>query len=142
MFTTDSNLVPETHNLLITLSDLGSKPDYSEEQRMTLRQALLLLKTHADYQIFGVCADSLEQGIKALQEYTQAFEYTLDPVSNTQEGSVYIKFNPNRNLFHVAPYSGEFTGVLISYQSEDGGGYEGHEGHNGTYGHFPLDLFH
>lgn len=138
MFTTDSNLVPETHNLLIALSDLGSKPDYSEEQRMTLRQALLLLKTYADYQIFGVCADSLEQGIKALQEYTQAFEYTLAPVSNTQEGAVYIKFNPNRSFVHIDPYSGEFTGVLISYQSEDRGG---HEGHNGTYGHFPLDLF-
>jgi hypothetical protein len=138
MFTTDSNLVPETHNLLIALSDLGSKPDYSEEQRMTLRQALLLLKTHADYQIFGVCADSLAQGIKALREYTQAFDYTLDPVSNTQEGAVYIKFNPNRSFVHVDPYSGEFKGVLISYQSEDNGG---NEGHNGTYGHFPLDLF-
>jgi hypothetical protein len=138
MFTPDRNLVPETHNLLIALSDLGSKPDYSKEQRMTLRQALLLLKTHADYQIFGVCADSLAQGIKALQEYTQAFEYTLTPVSNTQEGAVYIKFNPNRSLFHVDPYSGEFTGVLISYQSNDS---EGNEGHNGTYGHFPLDLF-
>jgi Domain of unknown function (DUF1824) len=138
MFTTDSNLVPETHNLLIALSDLGSKPDYSEEQRMTLRRALLLLKTHADYQIFGVCADSLEQGIKALQEYIHAFEYAIAPVSNTQEGAVYIKFNPNRSLFHVAPYSGEFKGVLISYQSEDNGS---NEGHNGTYGHFPLDLF-
>jgi Domain of unknown function (DUF1824) len=138
MFTTDSNLVPETHKLLIALSDLGSKPDYSEEQRMSLRQALLFLKTHADFQIFGVCADSLEQGIKALQEYTQAFEYTLDPVSNTLEGGVYIKFNPNRSFVHIDPYSGEFTGVLISYQSEES---EGHEGHNGTYGHFPLDLF-
>jgi Domain of unknown function (DUF1824) len=136
MFPTDrANLVPETHNLLIALSDVGSKPDYSEEQRMTLRQALLFLKTHTDYQIFGVCADSLEQGIKALQAYTQAFEYALDPVSNAQAGAVYIKFNPQSRLFHVAPYSGEFTGVLISYQSEEG------EGHNGTYGHFPLDLF-
>lgn len=139
MFSTDSShLVPDTHNLLIALSDVGSKPDYSEEQRMTLRQALLFLKTHTDYQIFGVCADSLERGIKALQEYTRAFEYALEPIRSKQDGAVYIKFNPSRSLFHVAPYSGEFTGVLISYQSED---REGQEAHNGTYGHFPLDLF-
>jgi hypothetical protein len=131
--------IAEAHNILTALSDMGSKPEYSEERSMKLREALLFLKAHTDYQIFGVCADSFERGMAALQEYTQAFGYSFDPVSRSEEGAIYIKFNPNRSLFHVAPYSGEYEGVLISYQSDDGDGNS--ERHNGTYGHFPLDLF-
>jgi hypothetical protein len=131
----DELTISEAHNILVTLSDLGNEPDYSEQKKATLREALLFLKEQTDYQIFGVCADSLVQGIAALEEYTQAFAYTLPPVNSSQEGSVYIKFNPNRNLLHASSYSGEYKGILISYQSD----YS--DGHNGTYGHFPLDLF-
>lgn len=131
----DALTISDAHNILIALSDLGNKPIYSEEQKASLREALLFLKAHTDYQIFGVCADSLAQGTTALEEYTQAFAYTLPPISSNQEGSVYIKFNPNRNLFHASSYSGEYKGVLVSYQSD----YS--DGHSGTYGHFPLDLF-
>jgi hypothetical protein len=131
----DELTISDAHNILFRLSDLGNKPIQSDEQKALLREALLFLKAHTDYQIFGMCADSLTQGIAALEEYTQAFSYTLPPINNSQNGPVYIKFNPNRNLFHASPYSGEYKGVLVSYQSD----YK--DGHNGTYGHFPLDLF-
>jgi hypothetical protein len=131
----DELTISDAHNILIALSDLGNTSIYSEEQKAILREALLFLKVHTDYQIFGVCADSLVQGTAALEAYTRAFAYTLPPIHSDWDGSVYIKFNPNRNLFHTSPYSGEYKGVLVSYQSD----YS--DGHNGTYGHFPLDLF-
>ncbi|WP_019498178.1 DUF1824 family protein [Pseudanabaena sp. PCC 6802] len=131
----DELTISDAHDILVALSDLGNKPVCSEEQKESLRKALLFLKAHTDYQIFGVCADSLVQGTTALEEYAQAFAYNLPPIDSDRDGSVYIKFNPNRNLFHASSYSGEYKGVLVSYQSD----YS--DGHNATYGHFPLDLF-
>ncbi|MBW4516197.1 MAG: DUF1824 family protein [Timaviella obliquedivisa GSE-PSE-MK23-08B] len=100
-----------------------------------VQQALLLAASQSDYQMLGVCADTLEQGILALQGYAEALSYSptfnLEPV----EGSVYIKFNPNSAKCYASPYDGEHRGVLVSCQSADDADV------NETYGHLPLDLF-
>jgi hypothetical protein len=105
------------------------------QERASLRQALLQVAAAADYHIFGVCADSLEQGVAALESYLQALGYPTEVALNSVEGSVYIKCNPGRKLCYAQPYTGEYSGVLVSCQSDDP------DGVNDTYGHFPLDLF-
>lgn len=103
--------------------------------RDSLQQALLLAASQSDYQMLGVCADTLEQGIRALEGYAKALSYSpnldLEPV----EGSVYIKFNPNSAKSYASPYDGEHRGVLVSCQSADDTDL------NEMYGHLPLDLF-
>lgn len=111
---------------------LGSKEPLD---RGHIQQALLLAASQSDYQMLGVCADTLEQGIRALEDYAKALSYrpnlNLEPV----EGSVYIKFNPNSDKCYASPYDGEHRGVLVSCQSADDTDL------NEMYGHLPLDLF-
>jgi len=88
--------------------------------------------------MLGVCASSLQEGFSALTPYLEAIGYnpaTLEDSGFEFEGPVYIKFNGKRESYHADSYTGEYRGVLVSCQSEDG------EGVNGTYGHLPLDLF-
>jgi Domain of unknown function (DUF1824) len=103
--------------------------------RNSIQQALLLAASQSDYQMLGVCADTLEQGIQALEDYAKALSYSpnlnLEPV----EGSVYIKFNPNSAQCYASPYDGEHRGVLVSCQSAEATDL------NEMYGHLPLDLF-
>ncbi|MEE3718746.1 DUF1824 family protein [Tumidithrix elongata RA019] len=126
-----------TEAILIAASDLD--PNSLTEPEI-VRKALLSLATASDYQIFGVCADSQIQGHLALKAYTKAFGYEVPPTigkaSQNSEHGIYIKFNPRTNLCHEDTYSGKYRGVLVSYQSDFA------DGHCGTYGHFPLDLFH
>jgi hypothetical protein len=105
------------------------------QERTSLRQALLQVTAAADYHIFGVCADSLEQGVTALNSYLRALGYPTEVAFNPVDGAVYIKSNPGRKLCYAQPYTGEYSGVLVSCQSDDP------DGVNDTYGHFPLDLF-
>lgn len=114
--------------------DRPSLPDTPEEQE-TLRQALLLVAKHSEYQILGICAETFEQGYLALTSYSAALgcsiEFNLEPIP----GVVYIKFNPKSGLHYVDTYQGEHRGVLVSCQSA----YE--SGINEMYGHLPLNLF-
>lgn len=121
------------HSILKGFSSLkrgGEEP----QDRDRIQQALLLAASQSDYQILGVCADSLEQGLGALSGYAKALGYSpnlnLEPV----EGSVYIKFNPNGRSY-ASPYGGEHRGVLVSCQSAE------ETDVNEMYGHLPLDLF-
>jgi uncharacterized protein with PIN domain len=108
-----------------------------------VRQAVLLVASQSDYQMLGVCADTLEQGIGALATYGRALGYepnlelgaTLAVSAKPQEGAVYIKFNPNSAQCYASPYDGEHRGVLISCQSAE------ETDVNEMYGHLPLDLF-
>ncbi|XGV97013.1 MAG: DUF1824 family protein [Leptolyngbya sp. BL-A-14] len=100
-----------------------------------VRQALLLVAAHSDYQILGICADTVEQATIALQSYLAALGYKTIPEVTLLEGPVYVKFNPKTNRCHVAPYMGSYHGVLVSCQSA----YDGDV--NETFGHLPLDLF-
>lgn len=118
------------------LKQFGIEPGAEEPvDQESLQQALLLAASQSDYQMLGVCADSLEQGIQALEGYAKALSYSpnldLEPI----EGSVYIKFNPNSAKCYASSYDGEHRGVLVSCQSADDTDI------NEMYGHLPLDLF-
>jgi len=103
----------------------------------TLEEALRLVADESDFQIFGVCASSLEEGINALTRYVQALGYALPEDYQLDEikGSAYIKFNPKAGLLYTDGYQGDHRGVLVSCQSA----YD--DGLNEMYGHLPLDLF-
>jgi Domain of unknown function (DUF1824) len=108
----------------------------SEAERDAVRQALLLLTQHSDYQILGVCADSARQGIQALADYATALKLPLPEAwPEPLAGAVYLKLNPKLGRCYIDTYTGEHRGVLISYQSA----YD--DGINEMYGHLPLDLF-
>lgn len=100
-----------------------------------VRQSLLLVAAHSDYQIFGICADTIHQATTALEAYLIALGYKATPEIPALEGSVYVKFNPERDRCHAAPYTGTHRGVLVSCQSAYAGDV------NETFGHLPLDLF-
>jgi Domain of unknown function (DUF1824) len=101
----------------------------------TLRAALALVRDHSDYQIFGICADSIAQGQQALERYLAALGYGDAPAIPAVEGPVYIKYNPKLQRCHADGYTGHHRGVLVSCQSA----YDGDI--NETFGHLPLDLF-
>ncbi|WP_421654856.1 DUF1824 family protein [Leptothermofonsia sp. ETS-13] len=100
-----------------------------------VRQALLLVANHSDYQIFGICADSSDQAAIALMNYLKALGYEQMPEVSAQEGPVYVKFNPKTGRCHADTYTGGHRGVLVSCQSA----YDGDV--NETFGHLPLDLW-
>jgi hypothetical protein len=101
-----------------------------------IRSALLLVVDQSDYQIFGICADSFDQGKQTLSSYLTALNYEEMPnVSDVTDGVVYIKYNPKTGRSHAEPYTGSHRGVLVSCQSA----YDGDV--NETFGHLPIDLF-
>ncbi|WP_088893287.1 DUF1824 family protein [Leptolyngbya ohadii] len=107
----------------------------SSGDRAQLRQALLQVVAESDYQMLGICADSIEQGQKALVSYAKALGYPPNLEVQCIDGPVYIKFNSKAMSCYSSPYEGEHRGVLVSCQSTDG------EGINEMYGHLPIDLF-
>jgi Domain of unknown function (DUF1824) len=106
-----------------------------EPDLAALRQALLQVAQASDYQILGICAGSLAEGVQALESYATALDYQPMLSATPIEGAVYIKFNPTTGLCYANPYSGSYRGVLVSCQSA----YE--SGVNEMFGHLPLDLF-
>lgn len=100
-----------------------------------VRQALLLVVNHSDYQIFGVCADTVDQAAIALSTYLTALGYEEKPDMSTLSGPVYVKYNPKTGRCSVDTYTGSHRGVLVSCQSAYDGAI------NDTFGHLPLDLF-
>lgn len=122
------------------LGDLRDRPTISDpEERDRLVAALQVLQSAADYQMFGVCAESQAAGLQGLQAYTRHFgaeiPTTLLAELPSLAGPVYLKFNPRSQRLYVDTYDGTYRGVLISFQSDIADGY------NGTQGHFPLELF-
>lgn len=103
--------------------------------RTQLRAALQLVAQHSDYQMLGVCADSLAQAQKALKAYATALGYSPEVAVEALQGSVYLKFNPRSNRCYADSYPGDHRGVLVSCQSAEA------DGINQMYGHLPLDLF-
>lgn len=99
------------------------------------RQALHIVADRSDYQIFGICADTVAEANQALQDYLAVLQYDDRPTLTPLEGPVYVKYNPHTGLCHAAPYGGEYRGVLVSCQSA----YD--QDINETFGHLPLDLF-
>lgn len=127
--------VEEAQQLLKPFNCIEGKTVNSEAEKAQIRQALLVLAEHSDYQILGICADTVAQGLSALKSYAQALGYEPNLELEPVEGSVYIKFNPKSGLCYLDSYTGTHRGVLVSCQSA----YEGRI--NEMYGHLPLDLF-
>lgn len=100
-----------------------------------VRVALLCVRDHSDYQIFGICADTSEEAIATLHHYLKALNYSQAPTPTPVDGVVYLKFNPKTGFCHLDSYIGHHRGVLISCQSA----YDGDI--NETFGHLPLNLF-
>lgn len=128
--------------------------DREPVERSILQQAVQQVAEASDYQILGICADSLEVGLLALQQYALALNYSLpahlpEPAGAELTGSVYIKFNPRSGFCHASPYSGSHRGVLVSCQpagNQVAGDQAAGDRPAGktlceTYGHLPIDLF-
>lgn len=130
--------VEEAQKILENYSCIDTKSVDSEAEKNLLRQALLLFISKSDYQNLGICADSAAEGFLALESYLNAlgYEAAINRADNTSfVGSVYIKFNTQRESYYLDSYTGKYRGVLVSCQSSQ------NESINGTYGHLPLDLF-
>ena len=130
-----ASITVEQANTLLKSFDCANPRNDSEVSPQTLQDALLTLHHHADYHIFGICADTIAQGMATLTEYAKALDDALEVAPPSWEGPVYIKYNTKTGLFHVDTYVGTHRGVLVSFQSA----YD--HGVNDLYGHFPLDLF-
>lgn len=119
---------------------LDSRSLTTSTDQLALQQALLLVGAASDRQLFGVCADSLAQGMEALCSYLQALEYEPEKYADTYilepiDGPVFIKCNPERSKCYRESYTGHHRGVLVSCQSDL------EDGLNETYGHLPLNLW-
>lgn len=131
----DLDHVQQAQAALANFAGIESPPLQTPAAKEQVKTALLSLAQAADYQMFGILAESCDQGMAALQAYAQAFGCDLPSSWQPVDGPTYIKFNPNLGSCHTDGYTGEHRGVLVSYQSER------NETINQTYGHFPLDLF-
>ncbi|MBD2041646.1 DUF1824 family protein [Microcoleus sp. FACHB-672] len=127
--------IKEAQQILAPFNCIETKSVESESEKVLIRQALLLLAAHSDYQILGICAGTPEQGLLALESYAKALGHEASLDISKAEGAVYIKFNPLTGLCYFDSYTGKHRGVLISCQSS----YQ--DGINEMYGHLPLDLF-
>jgi len=127
--------VQEAQELLKPFNCIENKSINSESEKALIRQALLLLTEHSDYQILGICADTAAQSLSALKTYSEALGYQPNLDLSPIDGPVYLKFNPNSGLCYLDAYTGSHRGVLVSCQSAYA------DGINEMYGHLPLDLF-
>lgn len=130
-----TSAVQDAHFRLKQFDCLKPPLSIAPTDRSQLRQALLQVADRSDYQMLGICADSLKQGQQALQTYAKALGYAVDCQPEAIDGPVYLKFNPKAGSCYASPYIGEHRGVLVSCQSADEAGI------NEMYGHLPLDLF-
>ncbi len=131
--------IEAAQNLLEQITCLEMQSQNGLEDLEQVCQALLLCVQGSDYQMIGICADCLTEAFTTLSEYLTAFSYDIDLNPNAVdsiEGGVYLKFNTQNNFYYASAYREKYRGVLVSCQSSDEADI------NGTYGHFPLDLFH
>jgi hypothetical protein len=122
---------------LIKIS-LSQKPaDLSDEQKQSVREALLWLNEISEYQTLGICADDLTAAKRALMGYVAALSLPIKVDIAERAGAVFLKFNTLKNAWYLDSYSGDSRGVLVTYHTSEAELDEV----NGTYGPFPLDLF-
>ncbi len=125
----------EAQTLLRQFTCLEGHANLSPTEQLQVRQALALVCQRSQYQILGICADTLEQGQRTLQAYATALGYSIQPQLANVAEPIYIKFNPRSGLCYADTYVGSHRGVLVSCQSAS------EDGINETFGHLPLDLF-
>ncbi|NJN31352.1 MAG: DUF1824 family protein [Synechococcales cyanobacterium RM1_1_8] len=119
------------------------KADPSPAEAEAIRAALMSLVGQADFLTLGVCADSVGARSRVWNGYLAGLDQGLVveaaglPVPESGlEGGVYVKFNTRTQKLYGDRYGGGDRGVLVSTQSD----YDNRI--CGTYGHFPLDLWH
>lgn len=123
---------------LIAISLIHGPTDLSEEQRQSVRDALLWLNDMSEYQTLGICANTCTDAETALKGYVAALSQPIQvDLPSDQEGAVFLKFNTLKNAWYLDGYSGDSRGVLVTYHTSE----PDLEDVNGTYGPFPLDLF-
>ncbi|BAZ91544.1 hypothetical protein NIES932_30570 [Raphidiopsis curvata NIES-932] len=127
--------VAEAKKILNKFNCLDIAPVLKPLEKDLTREAIILMTKRSDYQILGICADNVEQGILAMKTYSHAFGYQAPDDLPHPEGPVYIKLNGKNGLCYLDSYVGHHRGVLVSCQSN----YP--DGVNEMYGHLPLDLF-
>lgn len=98
-----------------------------------LRAAIHQVAQATDNQILGILADRWETAVTALTNYGAALALPMPTELPEPQAPLYLKYNPQTGLCYASPYSEQYRGVLIAFQSV--------EGINELYGHFPLDLF-
>ncbi len=136
-FQASTNLTAqEAQELLRQFICLDREPSSPDLEYAIVREALLLVVDRSDFQIFGICTDSITQGQQALHRYLAALGRDERPEAvPITDGVVYIKYNPKTGRCHAEPYTGKHRGVLVSCQSA----YD--DDINETFGHLPIDLF-
>ena len=122
---------------LIEVSLTHTPAELADEQKQTVKTALLWLNEQSEYQTLGICADSLSEAEAALKGYVAALSQPIQVDIPAQDGAVFLKFNTLNNALYVDGYSGESRGVLVTYHTSE----PALDDVNGTYGPFPLDLF-
>ena len=122
---------------LIEVSLTHTPAELADEQKQTVKTALLWLNEQSEYQTLGICADSLSEAEAALKGYVAALSQPIQVDIPAQDGAVFLKFNTQKNAWYVDGYSGESRGVLVTYHTSE----PALDDVNGTYGPFPLDLF-
>ncbi|MGB3533182.1 MAG: DUF1824 family protein [Microcoleaceae cyanobacterium] len=133
-----SRSIQTAQSILAQFTHLEIQSQPQPENLDEIRQALLLSVNHCEYQMLGICADSLSEALAALTAYLTAFGYNIKIDANTIDpiqGSTYLKFNGRTQSYYARTYLEKYRGVLVSFQSSDEAEV------SGTYGHFPLDLF-
>lgn len=121
--------------LLRTFNCVAGKDLTSPAEKAQVRQAVLQVGQHSDYQILGICAETEASGHQALSSYAQALGYAAPAPTGVPAAPLYIKFNPKTNLCYQEGYDGHHRGVLVSCQSVE------ETDVNEMFGHLPLDLF-
>ncbi len=121
--------------LLRTFNCTAGKVLTSPTEKAQVRQALLQVGQHSDYQILGICAETEAEGHQALYSYAQALGYAAPTPTGGPAAPLYLKFNPKTSLCYQEGYSGHHRGVLVSCQSAE------ETDVNEMFGHLPLDLF-
>ena len=122
---------------LIEVSLTHTPAELADEQKQTVKTALLWLNEQSEYQTLGICADSLSEAEAALKGYVAALSQPIQVDIPAQDGAVFLKFNTLKNAWYVDGYSGESRGVLVTYHTSE----PALDDVNGTYGPYPLDLF-
>jgi Domain of unknown function (DUF1824) len=127
--------VTDARKILNKFNCLDIAPILTGAEKTLVSQALILVTKLSDYQILGICADTVEEGLLAMKTYSHALGYEVPRNLPKTEGPVYIKLNGKNGLCYLDSYVGHHRGVLVSCQSYEAGGI------NEMYGHLPLDLF-
>ncbi|GAB4198585.1 MAG: hypothetical protein Fur006_48510 [Coleofasciculaceae cyanobacterium] len=109
--------IQEAQQLLKPFNCIENKSVNSESEKALLRQALLLLAEHSDYQILGICADTTAEGLSALKSYAESLSMVDRAASTVQDIEQQLRILSERMLIAVAAKYGK-----DSYEYEMAGG--------------------